>query len=406
MPGGRPRQLAGRTGVSPPSGGLHVGSLQLVDVDRALDIGSKAFGILPVGQRPSRQANLRRAIQDRRALGVYDGEHLVARALIWSYRQWWAGRDVPMAGVAGVAVSPEYRGRGVGSLLMDAVITRGLELGYPLAVLYPASLPVYRRRGWETCGAQYRFTIEASHLRDLRGGGVFVREAGPADAARMVDLMRAQYAAGRVCGARDRSEDTMRADLDGDTVFAYLADSGFVIFGWQGPDLVVYQHLAADAETARALWAVVGSGSSVAKQVHAYLPPDDPVHALIGDNVVREVQQTRWMLRCLDSAVAVSQRGYPPGADVDIPLVLDDDQVPANRFTGWLRVADGYGELVAGDAGPGAVRLGANGLAALYAGTAASILVAAGLASGGDPGVLAALDAAFSGRPAALLEYF
>jgi Predicted acetyltransferase involved in intracellular survival and related acetyltransferases len=28
-------------------------------------------------------------------------------------RQWWHGRAVPMAGVAGVTVAPEYRGQGV-----------------------------------------------------------------------------------------------------------------------------------------------------------------------------------------------------------------------------------------------------------------------------------------------------
>jgi predicted acetyltransferase len=29
-------------------------------------------------------------------------------------RQWWHGRAVPMAGVAGIKVAPEYPGRGVG----------------------------------------------------------------------------------------------------------------------------------------------------------------------------------------------------------------------------------------------------------------------------------------------------
>jgi GNAT superfamily N-acetyltransferase len=36
-------------------------------------------------------------------------------------RQWWYGRPVPMAGVAGVKVAPEYRGQGVGRALMTAL---------------------------------------------------------------------------------------------------------------------------------------------------------------------------------------------------------------------------------------------------------------------------------------------
>ena len=36
-------------------------------------------------------------------------------------RQWWYGRAVPMAGVAGVKVAPEDRGRGVGRAVMTAL---------------------------------------------------------------------------------------------------------------------------------------------------------------------------------------------------------------------------------------------------------------------------------------------
>jgi predicted acetyltransferase len=34
----------------------------------------------------------------------------LATALYHDMRQWWLGRAVPMAGVGGVTVAPEYRG--------------------------------------------------------------------------------------------------------------------------------------------------------------------------------------------------------------------------------------------------------------------------------------------------------
>jgi predicted acetyltransferase len=44
------------------------------------------------------------------ALGAFDGSRLVGTALVLDLGQWWFGRQVRMAGVAGVKVAPEYRG--------------------------------------------------------------------------------------------------------------------------------------------------------------------------------------------------------------------------------------------------------------------------------------------------------
>ena len=58
--------------------------------------------------------------------------------------QWWNGRAVPMAGVAGVMVAPEERGRGVGRALMTALLEVIAARGYPLSVLFPSTLPTRR----------------------------------------------------------------------------------------------------------------------------------------------------------------------------------------------------------------------------------------------------------------------
>jgi predicted acetyltransferase len=381
-------------------------SVDPADIGRSFDIRTRSFGVAPASRRADWESQARTAIDEGRSIGVYDGDLLVARAMIWPFRQWWGGQALPMAGVAGVVVLPEFRGRGVGTALMQGMLDRSRELGYPLAALYPATVPVYRRLGWELAGAQNRVTIDSRLLRDLRGGSRAVREAGPDDAGEMLAIMHRHYAHARANGPKDETEVELREQLAEDSVFGYLSDDGFVVYGWEGEALVVYQLQAGDAETARALWSVVGSGSSIAKTVYAYLPADDAVHWLVGDTVARDVQQTRWMLRCLDIHAAVSGRGYPAGTAVDVPLVVADPQVPANDFSGRLQVVDGSGRLVAGPPEPTAARLGPNGFAALYAGTATSTLASAGLVWGGHLETYALLDAAFSGRPAYLLDYF
>ncbi len=389
---------------------LETRSLDPADIGRSYDIRTRAFGALPDAARPGWESDVQKAIDDRLVIGVYDDSLLVGRAMIWPFRQYWGGRDLAMAGIAGVVVSPEYRGRGVGSALMDGIIERGCELDFPLSVLYPATVPVYRKRGWEIAGVQPRVTIPTRLLRELRGDEVVVREAKPGDAEQMHAVMGDHYADGRACGPRNYPVEELAEDLEDATMFGYLADDGYVVYGWQGKgsyDIVVYQFVAASAATARALWAVVGSSSSVAKNVHAYLAPDDPIHQLLGECIAQESKQTRWMLRLLDVRSAISGRGFPDGIDIDVPVALADGFVPANHMTGRLRVTKGSGELVEATADDGdAVRLTANGVAALYAGMPMANLVTAGLASGGSSDHHSMLDAAFVGRPAYLLDYF
>jgi predicted acetyltransferase len=118
------------------------------------------------------------------------------------------------------------------------------------------------------------------------------------------------------------------------------------------------------------------------------------------------------MFRLLDVVAAIAGRGYPPSAQIDVPLVIDDRHVSANCIAGRLHVSGGRGELVPDRSGSPsssdsrALRLGANGLAALFAGTSTASLAVSGLLSGGTDESHAALDTAFAGRPAYLLDYF
>jgi len=90
--------------------------------------------------------------------------------------------------------------------------------------------------------------------------------------------------------------------------------------------------------------------------------------------------------------------------------VIEDHTRPANSGHWQLSVSDGKGVLIPNGpvSSPGALpsglegggssafRLGARGLAALYAGTPVTTLRLAGLAAGGTPDAGAALDAAFA----------
>jgi predicted acetyltransferase len=378
---------------------LEIRDLTVDDLDDVLTVRTRAFG----GVRSDWQERERALMEAQRSLGVVSGGRVVAAARILPMRQWWGGRKVSMSGIGGVAVAPEERGRGVGSLLMQAIVDRVGELGDAVSALYPATVPVYRRLGWEYAGAQHRVSIATEALRGLRGGGARVVPAGPDDAATVVAAVRAVHERDGASGPLAHSEDETRHLLESADVFSYRCDDGFCSYRWQGDDLLVQELTAGSTASARALWSVVGSGSSTAGTVHAYVSPRDPLPLLLEAPVLADAQAERWMLRLLDVGAAVAARGFPAGVSCEAALSIEDAQVSRNDGDWLLRVEAGRGELVPG--GPGGVRLDARGAAAMYAGVPLPALRVAGLATGGRPDDAATLDAAFAAVPY-LLDYF
>lgn len=384
-------------------------ALKLVDVcedqlDQVIRIRSRSFGPMAAGDRESWTKDAIEFLTDGRYLGVVDGDEVVAAARFWDFGQWWSGRQVRVAGVAGVVVSPEYRGRGVGSKLMRGVLQRARDKGFPLTALYPATTVIYRRLGYEFGGGRYRFSFPTTDLRALGGKEVPVRRATADDAQLFLDLVSKAHEKNRSNGPLLWPLRQVTEWLGEEDNFAYVAADGFVVYNWSGSDLDVDELVAGSEATARALWATVGSGSSIARSVHAYVSPDDPIHLLASYEAEKDAQVQRWMLRLLDACAAIAARGFAPDVAVEVDLSLDDPEVPANTGDWHLSVQGGSGQLSPGK-GEG-VRLGARGLAALYAGTPMATLRLAGLATGGSAAADALLDTAFAGSAAYMLDYF
>jgi predicted acetyltransferase len=387
--------------------------------DEYIDLTMRSFG--PTDETRV-QPNLEPVVAAGRCLGAFDDDRLVGTALYHDMRQWWRGRPVPMAGVAGVKVAPEYRGRGVGRALMTALAELMTEHGYPLSALYPATMPIYRSLGWEIAGHRHEAAWPARALSPLArpdATAAGIRRPGPADAAEVLEVIGRAHEAARDCGPITYDEATVRrwltrpgryADKDR---YAYLAPDGFLGYRWRrgNDEIFVERVVAASAGTTRALWAMVGSNASVVDTVRAQVGPSDPLWWLLREQDANIADRESWMLRLLDAPAAVAARGFP-ATDLAVPLQITDDLRPANSGRWELTVRAGEGRLSrlrtervsapADPACPGGfvpLALGARGLAALYAGTPVATLRRAGLADGGSPAADAALDGAFAATP-------
>jgi GNAT superfamily N-acetyltransferase len=405
------------------------------DVDAELDLRHRSFGPMDRADREFWRAEVLGCIEGGRQLGVWDDGQLVGAARYYDMRQFWHGRAVPMAGVGGVKVAPEARGRGVGRALMIALLGAMAERGYSLSALYPATAHLYRSLGWEMAGGHYRAEVPGRSLGSLQPpdaqipvppdpqgplppvppGPPPVRRTGPADADEVLAVLAAVHAGARDCGPVTLDSASVRRWLASPHLFSYLAPDGFLGYGWHGGtdhEIMVHVLAAGSARTARALWGIIASHASVTHTVHAVVGPDDPIGWLTREPDVRLRLHKRWMLRVLDPAAAISGRGFPAAANARLVLRLADDQLPAGGGLYTFTVSDGEGSLLPGPTKRSAaspaqepVNLGPRGFAALYAGVPIATLRVAGLAVGGNAGTDAALDAVFLSNPH-LLDYF
>jgi predicted acetyltransferase len=391
------------------------------DLEAELALRRRAFGPISAAGRPSWVAGLQYSIAGGHMVGAFDGAQLVGSARYHPMRQWWHGRSLPMAGVAGVKMAPEERGRGGGRAMMACLVAEIAAAGYPLSALYPTTAPVYRAAGYEIAGDLFETVLPARFLAALTPAEpvpapVKLRRAMPEDAELIAGIRDRVHTALRHCGPNLREPREVREWLEDEDHFAYLSDDGFLSYRWaRGTDEVAVDEVTAgSAATARAFWQIIGSHATMADTVRAFLAPADPVRWLLkdlgraGDRAspagrapsAETRTKASWMLRVIDAPAAVAGRGYPAPASVRAELELTDALLPANAGRWTLEVSGGEGRLR--PAGPGnaagPLLLDARGLAALYAGTPLATLRLAGLAAGGSPAGDEALDCAFAGR--------
>jgi predicted acetyltransferase len=392
---------------------LRVRDVSRADLDNVLTIRRRSFG--PLGPDNAQWWDQVAAeVIPGRMLAVVDSYGRVLGAgRIRPYEQVWGGRHLRMGGVAGVYVEPSARGRGVATLLMQALITRMGQLGDVVSCLFPTAPALYRGVGYEVGGSHPRHTYAAHAVRAMRslGGGLQPRPAGPDDAELVHELVRGHQARHRLSGPKLPSAATWREQLADPDLIHYVLDGrdgaarGFVAYGLSDATLTVEELVGETPEASAALWGVVGSGSSAAPKVASYLDPRDAGLLRVEEFFEAETRDLPWMFRVIDLVAAVAARGFSPHVTASVEIAVTDPEAPANDGTWRLTVGQGRGEASPAAYGKEPVQLGARGLAALWCGWTMSRLRLAGLATGGTEEADAALDAIFAGEPF-MTEYF
>ncbi len=326
--------------------------------------------------------------------------------------QWFGGRSVPMTGIAGVAVDPEHRGRGVALALMNASIAELCDAGVALSVLYPATLGLYRKSGYEPAGSRFRCSVRT---RDIPVGprDLDVRRIDESDREAITALYsalardqngyldRGPYIWGRVRAPR-------AAPCQGYLVETDAGLEGYVYFYQRRTqknhyDLGVVDLASTTPRAGRALLGLLAEHRTLGDTTAFSCGAADPVMSLLPERYDCELGD-HWMLRIVDAEAALAARGYPVATNARLEIGLQDDLVPKNSARFVLEVEGGVGRVTRG--GSGTLRTGPRGLAALYSGfMQPASLRRAGLLEG-DEAAMTTAAALFAGPAPCMRDHF
>jgi predicted acetyltransferase len=321
-------------------------------------------------------------------------------------------------GLAGVAIAPTHRRRGLAGALVSSGFGHAMERGDVASALYPFRTRFYARLGYGMAGEalQYQFPPEA------------LPDSPERAAVRLVDLATDLPALRRVYdtwaprdnGQLERMEHSWNRVLEGDRDAVLYQNGrgeveGYLVFRYHagepraGRAMEVEEIVWTSAAARRGLYGWLGSLGDQWRQIVYRAHPEEGFAERLSElrNDAREVR--RWhfwfpaatvqmgpMFRLLDVERAFQLRRVPEDVKLTLGLEVADEQIARNRGSWRLRLEDGSAQVERTD-GPAeaTLSLGIGTLSRLFVGALSpSAAVACDLARIDRPDLLRALDAA------------
>ena len=311
--------------------------------------------------------------------------------------QYFGGRSVSMTGIGGVAIAPEFRGKGLAGRLMTDAVKDLHERGVALSTLSPATEPLYRRAGYEQAGSQLGLRLALFSI-DARERELPCKRVGDGD-MEAVQAIHSRFAA-RNPGNLDRTifrwsviRKKTEGFLFGDE--AYLFYRTVKLSGETRRIVLVVDHAAVTPRGVRRILAFLAEHASLYREALLMVGPGDPFLATVNEQRYTPHFLNHWMLRVTHLESAIAQRGYHPGRSAELHLRLSDDVIEAHEGNWTVRIEEGVGQAEPG--GRGEIALDIRALASLYSGhLSVDTLQTTGWIEGPDT-ALATAQSVFSG---------
>ena len=239
-------------------------------------------------------------------LGCFDGDELVSQIAVYPLKMNIYGAVYPVGFVTSVCTYPEYSGRGIMKRIMHKSLEHMRQRGQSVALLFPYSIPLYRKMGWEIVSNKISYTVKDRQIPTTpRVPGSVHRVNWENEDFRN---LHAQFAAAtHGCLFRNNLawEEYWRWDED-DTMVAIYYDAaekpaGYMVYLIKDDIMHIKEMIYLNREAQEGLWGYIRAHDSMIDEVHGNSYFGEPIAFELDDGDIREIIRPYIMGRIVDA---------------------------------------------------------------------------------------------------------
>ncbi len=272
-------------------------------------------------------------------LGCYDGEALISQAAVYPLNMNIYSNIYMIGFVTSVSTYPEYSGKGIMSKLLKKSLFRMREKKQSLALLYPYSIPLYRKFGWEIISNKISYTIKDRQIPAKADAPGYVRRVDW-DNKDFMNLHSAFARQTHGCLFRNSLawEEYWRWDDEDTTVAIYYSEKdaplGYMVYLIENDIMHIKEMIYLNHEAQNGLWEYIHAHDSMIDEVRGNTYFNDPVAFDLEDGDIKETIRPYIMGRIVDVEMFLSQYHCDPQEkNVCIALEITDHVLAWNNRT-------------------------------------------------------------------------
>ena len=277
-------------------------------------------------------------------LGCFDGDNLISQIAVYPLDMNIYGATRSIGFVTSVCTYPEYTGHGIMKRLMRRSLEDMREKKQSFAMLFPYSIPLYRRFGYEIISNKISYTVKDRQIPSKAQAPGYVRRVSWENRDFME--LHAKFASiTHGCLYRNTLawEEYWRWDED-DTVVAVYYDQhatpmGYMVYLIKDDIMHIKEMIYINREAHEGLWEYIRAHDSMIDEVRGNSYFNEPIAFEMDDGDIREMIRPYIMGRIVDVEEFLHlYHCSPEEKGVCFDLDIDDAFLPWNNrpFRVWF----------------------------------------------------------------------
>ena len=253
-------------------------------------------------------------------LGCFDHDTLVSQIAVYPLKMNVYNAVYPVGFVTSVCTYPEYTGNGIMKQLMHKSLEHMRRKNQPLALLFPYSIPLYRKMGWEIISNKITYSVKDRQIPEKVSAPGYVRRVDwENDDFRNLHAQFAAVTHGCLFRNALAWEEYWRWDED-DTVVAIYYDinerpCGYMVYLIKNDIMYIKEMIYLNREAHAGLWEFIRAHDSMIDEVRGSSYSSETIAFELEDGDIRETIRPYIMGRIVDIEQFFQKYRCDPMAD-------------------------------------------------------------------------------------------